>query len=235
MKYNTFLLSFSLFTTLGLLTYRFYTQLPSPIQSITKTDVLGQNVINQPISHIEVPLIPQTRNLSCEAATIKMVLEKYDKFVSEDDIQSKFIKDRNPHKGFRGNVNGATLGFTDYGTFAEPVSQVLGQYGIPTEVHYNITEPDLKDLLAKGNPVIVWVNRYEKNPRIIYETINGEKVKLVSGEHTVLVTGYKDNKWLINDPWGTSIKGQKAAELIEVENLDQLNWNKFDHMAVSIN
>lgn len=197
--------------------------------------VKGVNITPPQYEQLNIPLITQTKNLSCEAAAIKMVLEKFNKQITEDEIQSKFIYDKNPYKGFRGNVNGAPHGFTDYGAYAEPVAQVFAQYGIPTQVHYSLTEQQLQTIVQKGTPVIIWVNRSEKNPRIKDEVIEGEKVKLISGEHVVVVEGFSNGKWTINDPWSTTRNGQKVSQQVQVENLDAIHWNLFDHMALAVN
>jgi uncharacterized protein YvpB len=203
----------------------------SPITSQT----ISQNITPPQFEKLNIPLITQTKNLSCESAAIKMVLEKFKQYPTEDEIQSKFIYNKNPYKGFRGNVNGAPLGFTDYGAYAEPVAQVFAQFGIPTEIHYAINEQYLKEIVQKGKPVIIWVNRTEKSPRIKYEIIDGQKVKLISGEHVVVVEGYQNGKWLINDPWSKSINGKKIAEQVEVTDLNSVHWDQFDYMAISIN
>lgn len=184
----------------------------------------------------QIPLLSQQRNLSCEAAAIRMVLDFYQEKVSEDDILAKLPKNLNPNLGFRGNVDGKVWGINDYGVYAPVVAKVLEDFAIPSTAYTNINEGFLKQRVMDGKPAIIWVNTTNPNPKTVTTKVGKEQVKLVTGEHTVVVKGYKNGKWVINDPWAkTSPNGLRIADSFEVENLDSIYWHMFDHMAVIVN
>lgn len=183
----------------------------------------------------DVPLYVQSKNLSCEATSIKMVLKYYGIESSEDRIQAMFQKNPNPNLGFRGDVNGQIWGFDDYGVYADPVAQVIQKFGLTAKVHKNITQEELQKKVLDGKPAIIWVNIANKNPEEKIIKVSNQNIKLISGEHTVVVTGYKNGFWYLNDPWNkTTINGEKIANQIMIEDLNEIMWNSFDNMTVTV-
>jgi uncharacterized protein YvpB len=204
------------------------TFLQSPISTLSEK--VGRNIEE---NILPIPLQVQTHNLSCEATAMKMILDFYNIPSSEDTIQSRFNKHPNPNLGFRGNVDGAVWGLSDYGVYADEVARVLTDLTLPATSYRNISQEYLKRKVISGKPAIIWVNIANPRPQTKLVTIGKDKVKLVTGEHTVVVTGFKDGKFLINDPWRRSDSDHKrVGEQSEVANLDSLMWDSFDHMAV---
>lgn len=205
------------------------------------SEVMAQETVKTEVKKLEdgqttgIPLLSQERNLSCEAAAIRMILNYFGEDVSEQEILAGIPKNPNPYLGFRGNVDGKVWGFNDYGTYAPAVVKSLGDFRIPATAFTNISEEFLKQKILSGKPAIIWVNTTNPNPEVKLTKINGTEVKLVSGEHTVVVSGFKNGKWQINDPWNTTEKGERQAKTIEVEHLDDIYWHLFDHMAVIVN
>lgn len=214
---------------------------PAPVAVLAATDPPEESIppslppLLTQENEMAIPLFTQTRNLSCEAAAIRMILSYTGIDIEEDKIQSSFPKNSNPHKGFRGNVNGPVWGFDDYGVYAEVVAQTLNNLGLPATAYQNLSQEELKEKVLIGKPAIIWVNIANPDPKLRTIKINDEEVKLISGEHTVVIRGYKNNQWIINDPWvKTSSKGEKLSETFSVTNLDDIYWDWFDHMAVII-
>lgn len=185
---------------------------------------------------MNIPLFVQEKNLSCEAASVKMILAYFGQDTSEDEIQNSFTKDPNPTLGFRGNVNGPVWGFTDYGVYPQAVVTTFKKYGHQATALTNISEQEVKQAVLTGHPVIIWVDIANPNPEQKQVKVGAEVVKLVSGEHTVVVTGFKDGQWYLNDPWRRTYKGKyRLPEKEMVKSLDETNWNLLDHMAVVVN
>lgn len=182
-----------------------------------------------------VPLYAQTKNLSCESASIRMLLRYHGIEAEEEQIQAKFSKSLNPNLGFRGDVNGNIWGIDNYGVHAEPVSKVIQKYGLNAKAYKDISEDELKKKVLDGNPAIIWVNISNPNPEQKIVKIGKQEVKLISGEHTVVVTGYKNGYWYLNDPWKTTSEdGQRIAGQTRVKSLVEIMWNSFDYMTVII-
>jgi uncharacterized protein YvpB len=184
---------------------------------------------------LPIPLITQEENLTCEAACIRMVLAHFDQIVAEDTIQQRFSKNANPHLGFRGNFKGPIWGFDDYGAYAKPVADVLQSFAIRATPVTNLEVAKLKNHILSGLPALIWVNLANPKPQIKTEMIKGVKVKLITGQHVVVVTGFQNGFWVVNDPWRITDKNNKRiSQKLLVEDLDKIMWADFEHMAVLI-
>lgn len=210
---------------------------PTLLRSILwHSEKVVQSTYMHEVKQMKIPLISQTKNLNCEAATAAMILQYYGKNKTIDDVQNKLPLDPNPHKGFRGNVNGNIWGYDDYGVYAEPIANVMTMYGVPSKAYSNISVNFLKQKVLAGKPAIIWVDISNPHPQSKIEDIHGEKVKLVSGEHVAVVTGYENGTWTLNDPWQTTASdGTRLGKIIKVDNLDSIHWDDFNHMAVIVN
>ena len=178
---------------------------------------------------VQVPMLPQTYSLSCEAACMRMVLAARGVTVSEDDLLSRMGRDPNPHKGFRGSPfgDGHRADMRDYGVYAEPVARVLQSYGAPAQVVYNMSDNDLRQAVRDGKAVIVWMTA-AKDPQVIKE----DGYNLVTEEHVYLVVGIvKYGNLLVIDPWGARPdSGRRGAFPLWSPD----HWDLFDRMAVVI-
>jgi uncharacterized protein YvpB len=193
-------------------------------------------VVDRDEKIMNIPLITQTRNLNCEATTAQMILQYYGKKTTIDEVQNALPLNDNPYKGFRGDVNGPIWGFTDYGVYAPPIADAMTKFGVPAKAYTNISEEFLKSNILQGKPAIVWVDIAHQNPETKYVTVGGEKIKLLSGEHVAVVKGYSHGRWILNDPWNSSMKdGTRISKEVRVDNLDDIHWKDFDHMAVIVN
>ncbi|MBI4434033.1 C39 family peptidase [Candidatus Uhrbacteria bacterium] len=148
-------------------------------------------------ARLRVPFIPQERALSCEAATLRMILAYRGIKVSEEEILKKIGLDPTPHRGniwgdpdeaFVGDVNGRT-GITGYGVHAGPMGRVAGEYR-RAEVIEDATPQTLADAVAQGNPVIMWGFIPGRGRSIDWKTPSGKAVHAVDGEHVRVVAGY---------------------------------------------
>jgi uncharacterized protein YvpB len=98
-----------------------------------------------------------------------------------------------PHIGFRGDINGPFGGTTDYGVYAEPLATVLENHGYTATVFYEDLDR-LKANIAAGNPAVVWLTVGKDEVRHgFYQEYDGQRFKLVPGEHAVVAYGYDDS------------------------------------------
>lgn len=216
----------------GLAFFRTPTTIVASFHSPTNSLEIGENLYNQ---NFAIPLHTQTKNLSCESASIKMLLDYYGYSVSEDMIQDSFPLHPNPHKGFRGSVDGPIWGFKDYGVYPEVVVEIMKKFGLRAQSYKNMSEETLKQKVLAGKPAIIWVDVTNPKPKVQTINIEGEKIKLVSGEHTVVVTGFADGYWILNDPWRrNNPEGEKMAETIYVKDLKEIHWDLLDNLAVVV-
>jgi len=166
---------------------------------------------------LAVPLYGQQHSLSCEAAAARMFAEYYGVVQSEGWFQSAFGLSDNPHVGYRGNVDGAFGWIDNYGVHAEPVVRVLWGAGVSAIVRYGMTYDDLRAVLDRGSPVIVWTS-----PRGDYYDMP-DGYRLVPEEHTYVVIGYDSTGFTVNDP----LYGGRRLKLAVIP-----GWELFGSMAV---
>jgi len=177
----------------------------------------------------QVPALPQLRNLSCEAATIRMALAGRGIEASEEEILERMGQSDDPRQGFRGNVDGDGHGesLADYGVYAEVVERVLETFDVPAEAVYGMSDWQLRQAVRGGAAVIVWVTGRE-NPRIVEE----QGYRLVEEEHVYVVVGLlRDGRLLVHDPWGARADSGRAGTF-PVWAIQQ--WVLFDRQAVVV-
>jgi uncharacterized protein YvpB len=150
---------------------------------------------------LDAPVYKQGHSLSCESSAAAMAANFFGVNLSEEAILASLPRHDNPHRGFRGNVDGPYGGISDYGVYAEPIRLVLANSGLQvSHLHGGIDE--IRAHLRRERVVIAWVTydlQVETPLRVT--TSDGQLVTLVPYEHAVLVTGYnRDGLW-VNDPY----------------------------------
>jgi len=160
---------------------------------------------------LTIPVYLQQHALSCEAASLRMVLSYKGIEVSEDALIDRIGSDPTPHRGniwgnpyvnFVGNINGKQM-VNGYGVYWEPIRRVAQNYRAADSFE-NWDIGKLTDAILKSNPVIVWV--YIKNGQPTYwNTPGGDRIYAVPDEHTVVVTGFvgtpsNPSQIIVNDP-----------------------------------
>ncbi|MCP4163383.1 MAG: hypothetical protein GY760_25270 [Deltaproteobacteria bacterium] len=166
---------------------------------------------------LEVPLMLQSYDLTCEAISAAMIAEYYEyelpdandsdqEYQSWEDYFMKVIEpDPNPHLGFRGDIYGRMSTYDNvegygYGVYAEPIHKALTEVGYDAEVKYGVDYDDIENDLRSGNPVILWVSS-QRTPAETVQ-IEDKDVRLIYGEHAWVVLGvqgYGNNrKFLVN-------------------------------------
>lgn len=177
----------------------------------------------------QVPALAQAHDLSCEAATIRMVLAGRWLSVSEEEILARMGFDADPHLGFRGNPDGKLLDpeMADYGTYAEVVARVLESFGAPARAVYGMSDEELRAAIERGQAVIVWMTR-QPEPKVV----EADGYRLVYGEHVLVVVGVTDDgRFVVHDPWGARADSGRTGTFITPE---IQNWDLFDRMAVVV-
>ena len=138
----------------------------------------------------------QSYSLSCESRSAADLLQFWGKNISETKFLNTLPRSDNPDKGFVGDVNGP-WGYTPpnpYGVHALPVAKVLRKFGMQASARYGLSFKELKEEIAAGRPVIVWVigGVWSGTP-LVYTAQNGDKVIVARYEHSMLAIGYDQN------------------------------------------
>ena len=163
------------------------------------------------ITKLEVPSFLQKYTLSCEIAALRMVLSYRGITVDEDALLQKIGFDPNgkngnvwgnPYVGFVGNIKGKQM-VNGYGVYWEPIARAANNYRYSKSFE-NWTINNLTESIQKSTPVIVWISIAGRQPTI-WLTPTGDRIKAVSDEHAVVVTGFSGppnnpTQIIVNDP-----------------------------------
>lgn len=170
------------------------------------------------------PLINQypTYLTGCESVALTMLLRYYGVNVMPGDIISKLKKESlpyyengvryggNPEVGFVGNPYMSS----SYGVYEKPIAEVANIYKSGIQVRNNFSFNEVLNLVQNNHPVMVWTSMGLSVPYIsdswIYKSTL-EKIYWKSGEHAVVVVGYKENTVVVADPIGGKLKSYSRS------------------------
>ena len=182
----------------------------------------------------------QENALSCEVASLRMVLNYLGLDVTEsdllDNIEYSATSSRtisgvwgDPQKGFVGNVNGSVVLGTGYGVYNIPIRNLAQKYRNAETME----QPNLDKIIShtkQGRPVIVWGLLANKTP-IYWISYEGKLIKAYRGEHARIVIGYTGNisnpsNIILMDPLYGKVKMSTERFITE--------WGMLDYMAVVV-
>lgn len=145
----------------------------------------------------------QTHRLSCESRSAVDWARYFGVSITEDDFQSALPTSDDPDSGFVGSPDGleGNLPPNAYGVHADPVAALLQQYGLNAQARHGMSYEELKNEIANGHPVIVWVfgNTWWGGTSVQYTAANGHTSTVIAYEHTVIVMAYDDTEVTILD------------------------------------
>ena len=144
----------------------------------------------------------QKMPLSCEASAATDWAAYFGHTISEFEFQNRLPVSDNPDKGFVGSVFGewGQIPPAPYGVHADPVAKLLQEYGLNAQAVHAFSLNGIKQEIAAGRPVIVWVTGLvETGSSVVYFDSEGERTIVAHYQHTVMVIGYNENSVTILD------------------------------------
>ena len=145
----------------------------------------------------------QSYSLSCESRSAADWAAYWGKPVSESEFLNRLPHSDNPDLGFVGDPNGywgSTPPYA-YGVHARPVAALLQEYGLNASARQGLSWDDLREEIAAGRPVIVWViGQMWGGTAVDYTASDGEIIKVAAFEHTMILVGYDPNYVQVVDP-----------------------------------
>ncbi|MGI8406225.1 MAG: LysM peptidoglycan-binding domain-containing protein, partial [Thermomicrobiales bacterium] len=84
----------------------------------------------------KVPTYAQSRNLSCEYAAVHIATAAFGNAIPESVLINSIPVTKNPHNGYRGNIDGWWGNTDDYGIYPEALVPVIHDYGYSTDIFY---------------------------------------------------------------------------------------------------
>lgn len=167
----------------------------------------------------------QQRPSSCEFASLSIATGALGNQISEYNFDSLVGWNDNPHWGYRGNINGAWGGTTDYGVYPEALVPALNQLGFNGEVSYG-DNSTLMNSIDQGKPTLVWI-ALRGDQSIHPTTSDGTTYQVTAGMHVVVVYGYDDSGVYISDP------GPGTLRSYDWGTFDRI-WGIMDNMALAV-
>lgn len=173
--------------------------------SYSTEDMLASVIYSNEKIKIPIDFKKQEHAVTCEIASLRMVLNYFGSTVTEEELIIRMPFDTkepkindiwgDPNKGFVGNVDGSIFLGTGYGVYETPIRDLALSY----RDSFIIDKAKLSRVLSEvdqGRPVIVW--GLLSNPeQVQWKTKNGKKIVGYVGEHARVVIGYAGK---ISDP-----------------------------------
>lgn len=172
---------------------------------------------------------PQIASLDCEARSAVDLAAFYGTSIDENEFLANLPKSDDPEEGFVGDFWDAKgqIPPASYGVHAEPIANLLQNYGLNARAYKGLGWDDLKTELANGNPVMVWVinNTFAGGIAYPYTASNGNTTLVAHFEHTVILIGYDNENVVIVD--GEMVYYRSIAVFLD-------SWSVLGNMAVKI-
>jgi uncharacterized protein YvpB len=146
----------------------------------------------------------QSLSLSCESRSAVDWAAYWGVKIGEKKFLSKLPRSKNPEKGFVGNPNDAwgSVPPASYGVHAQPVADLLQEYGLQAEARRDLKWEDLQREIAAGRPVIVWViGQMWEGKAFKYNSTDGHQTLVAPYEHTMILVGYEPGKVYVVDAY----------------------------------
>ncbi len=177
-------------------------------------------------ARLVVPPQKQSHSLSCESSATAMAAQYHGVPLTEAQVLAALPRAENPYLGFRGNVDGPPGGIEDYGVYAEPILKILNAHGLKAQPVEGGPE-GIKGAIARGNPVVAWITYNCQTSTPVTRTVDGQVVRLVPYQHTVVITGYDGGGVWANDPWDGQVDYYATADFRRA-------LAYFDDMAIEV-
>jgi LysM repeat protein/uncharacterized protein YvpB len=167
--------------------------------------------------------------LSCESRSAADWAAYWGVHIDESDFLMNLPRSDNPDAGFVGNANDA-WGYVppySYGVHADPVAELLQEYGLRADAQRGLQWDDLRAEIAAGRPVIVWIigQMWPGSPRS-YTASDGHTTTVASFEHTMILTGYNASSVQIVDASSGWTQTYPLGSFLA-------SWSTLDNMAVT--
>jgi len=194
--------------------------------SSSDSQTSGASGSSTPTSSVWVPTWQQQRNLSCEYAALQIATTGLGNGISEYSFDDVVGWSPNPHWGYRGDITGWWGNTSDYGVYAEPLANALGQFGFSGDVFY--AEGDNSQLTAEidaGHPTLVWLAM--GGDQRTWDEVEGVTYTLVAKMHVMVAYGYDDDGVYLSDPGSGSYVFYGWDTFMGL-------WNVLDGMALGV-
>lgn len=175
-----------------------------------------------------MPVHQQSMANSSESAALSIATSYWGHQVSEWVFIENMPYHENPHRGYRGDMDGASEGTTSHGVYPKPLSAMLANYGFVGDEFYTMGDPEaLKERIDRGEPVLVWMTEGATQHNRFFEWYQGERFTLVPQQHVVVAYGYDEDNIFVSDPGTGEYATYSWNAFIN-------SWSQFDGMSMAV-
>ncbi|MGI8484790.1 MAG: C39 family peptidase, partial [Thermomicrobiales bacterium] len=188
----------------------------------------AQQAMSTHAADVTVPGVPtyaQTRNLSCEYAAVHVATATFGNAIPENVLINSIPITKNPHNGYRGNIDGWWGNTDDYGIYPEALTPVVHDYGYATDIFYAQGDTSqLKAELDAGHPVLVWLGLWGNTRERLSDDGN---YSVATGMHVVVAYGYDNDGVYVSDPAHGNYNFYSWDAFVGM-------WNVLDGMSMAV-
>jgi len=178
-------------------------------------------------SQIEnMPVFAQQHYLSCEYAATRAAVARWGIQISEAEFIKAIPTNANPHLGFRGNIDSAWGGTTNYGIYPEPIARYLETRGFNTKLLWAGID-SIKEEVSLGRPVVAWISGGLTYANPFTAQSEDKSFLLMPFEHTVTIYSYNEGGIYVADPGFGTYNYYSWSEFSR-------SWSYLGNMAISI-
>jgi uncharacterized protein YvpB len=169
----------------------------------------------------------QALPLDCESRSAVDWANYFGTSIGEFEFLYRLPTSDNPDLGFVGDVNGewGQIPPYDYGVHADPVADLLNDFGVNAKARKSLTWDDIRREISESRPVLTWViGSVINGAPNYYSSQSSPKSSIVARyEHTVIVIGYTPDSVIILD--GDDVYSRPLDRFLE-------SWSALNNMAV---
>lgn len=180
--------------------------------------------VPEPIVAVDVPAYVQERSLSCEYAAAHIATAAFDWAIPESAFIRRIAESTNPHRGYRGNIDGAWGSADDYGVYPEALVPTLNEFGFAGDVFYSGDPSSLTRRLDACVPILTWFGYFGDTGR---EPDDAGSSQLAPGMHVITVYGDDDGAVYVSNPGRGSVGYNGWDDFLAM-------WSVLDGMALAV-
>ncbi|WP_099222112.1 C39 family peptidase [Listeria costaricensis] len=184
-------------------------------EKLSRAEQIYQITASKQAYVLEVPLYNQMDEPAlyngCEVTSLAMLLTYSGHTVTKNELAARIPKvpltnrdgtKGDPREGFVGSIEGKSRGL---GVYLPPIKKLTEKYVAAAQIGTldSLDDEAVENLIMTGHPIWIITTTDYAPPKTSenWQTKNGE-VRVTYSMHSVVITGFDDENFYVNDPYG---------------------------------